>query len=406
MNKQFPRTKLVKLTPSFQIHRAGWVIVNPWHVIENGYVRIEDKIIKEVSNFKNFLNTQKPEQNKSGDIIDHGPGVLMSPLVNAHTHLELSCFKDKLNMKNGFELWVRELLALRETTDIKTIKDHAQRSVLELYNSGVLSVGEISTTGVTREIFEQSLLSGVWFHEFLGNKPAGQEPLLINNSEMINCSVAGHAPHTTSPDLLKLMKKQSNLKSLPFSIHVSESDAEMEFIKTGQGKWADFLTEREIEFNSWDLPQKSPVKHLFNHGLLDPLTLMVHVLNSDEQDFEAIVKSGAKVCICPRSNMNLHGKLPKLEKMLKIGIKPALGTDSLASCDSLSIFDEMKYIVNNYNNISPADLVAMATQYGADALCMGKYSGSLEPGKRADMLYIPLNAKTETALLEKITGNE
>ncbi|MCD4742792.1 MAG: amidohydrolase family protein [Desulfobacteraceae bacterium] len=400
MNKRFPGTNIVRPDKSSQIHRAGWVILNPWQIIENGYVKIENSIIKEVSRKK--ISSQYSKY----DFVDHGSGVLMSPLVNAHTHLELSCFKDRLDMENGFETWVRELINLREKTDTKVIKENARQSVNELYNSGVLYVGEVSTTGITRRIFEQSPLSGVWFQEFLGSEVANEESVLNGAQGELNFSVAGHAPHTTAPSLLKLKKKQTNLKNLPFSIHVSESDAEMEFIKTGKGKWADFLKTRGIDSSSWNLPQQSPVIHLLNHDLLDPLTLMVHVLNPDNKDFEIIAESGAKVCICPRSNMNLHGKLPNLEKMLDIGIKPALGTDSLASCDSLSIFDEMHYIVQNYNNIKPSILIAIATQYGADALGIGDHTGSLEPGKIADMLYIPVQAKTETELLEKITGYE
>ena len=405
MNHRFPGTNIIESVKSSQIHRAGWVILNPWHIIENGYIRVENNIIKEV--FKSKISSPYNESDYTdSDSIDHGPGVLMAPLVNAHTHLELSCFKDKLDIEYGFEAWVKQLLKLREETDTKVIREYAIKSVNELYNSGVLYIGEISTTGITKQIFEHSPLFGVWFHEFLGSKFAEEESTFNGVPGKLSFSVAGHAPHTTSPDLLKLKKKQTNLKNLPFSIHVSESDAEMEFIKTGKGKWADFLKIREIDFSFWDLPQNSPVTHLLKHGLLDPMTLMVHVLNSDDQDLEIIVKSGAKVCICPRSNMSLHGKLPNLEKMLDIGIKPALGTDSLASCSSLSIFDEMQYIVKNFNNIKPSNLIAMATQYGADALGLGEYAGSLEPGKRADMLYLPLQAKTETELLEKITGYE
>ncbi|MCK5099152.1 MAG: amidohydrolase family protein, partial [Desulfobacteraceae bacterium] len=303
----------------------------------------------------------------------------------------------------------RELLKLRETIDEKIVSDHAKKSAVDLYNSGVLYVGEISTTGITKKTIEQSPLGGVWFHEFLGSKPGSKsdkkELINIGKSEMLSCSVAGHAPHTTSPDLLKLKKNETNSMDLPFSIHVDESIAEQEFISTGKGKWADFLKIRKIDYSSWNLPQKSSVVHLLNHGLLDPLTLMVHVLNADDKDLEIIVKSGAKVCVCPRSNMKLHGKLPRLEKMLDIGLKPALGTDSLASCDSLSIFDEMKYIAENYN-ILPLNILAMATQYGADALGIGKITGSLEKGKRADMLYIPLKAETETELIEKVIEYE
>jgi aminodeoxyfutalosine deaminase len=401
INNSILKPFIVKSEKKIEIHRAGWIIIDPWHIIKNGYIKTENRIIKEVSDRRTSFSALEADS-----IIDHGSGVLMSPLVNAHTHLELSCFKDKLNLNKGFEAWVRELLKLRESTDEKIVIDHAKKSAADLYNSGVLYAGDISTTGVTKKIFEKSPLFGVWFHEFLGTKIDKEEFAYIGKSGKFHCSVAGHAPHTSSPALLKHKKADANSAGLPFSLHVDESMAEREFITTGKGKWADFLKERKIDFYSWNLPQKSPVVHLLNHDLLDPLTLMVHVLNADDKELELIKKSGAKVCVCPRSNMNLHGKLPQLEKMLKVGIKPALGTDSLASCDSLSIFDEMKYLKKNFKKINPASLIAMATQYGADALGLGKYTGSLEKGKSAEMLYIPLKAKIETELLEKITEYE
>ena len=90
MNTRFLKTTIVKPVKKCEIHRAGWLIVNPWHIIKNGYVKIENHIIKEVS--KDRISSGCLES----DYIDHGTGVLMSPLVNAHTHLELSFFKDKL----------------------------------------------------------------------------------------------------------------------------------------------------------------------------------------------------------------------------------------------------------------------------------------------------------------------
>ena len=396
---------IVKPGKKTETHRAGWVLTDPWNIIQDGYVKVENYIIQEVSD-----NTASLDINVSGPLIDHGSGVLMPPLVNAHTHLELSCFKDKLDVNSGFENrfeeWVRALINLREITHETLVKEYAEKAATDLYNSGVLYAGDISTTGITQKIFEKSPLFGVWFHEFLGTKIDKEEVAYIGKSGKFHCSVAGHAPHTSSPALLKHKKADANSAGLPFSIHVDESMAEREFITTGKGKWADFLKERKIDFYSWNLPQKSPVVHLLDHDLLDPLTLMVHILNVDDKDLELIKKSGAKVCVCPRSNMNLHGKLPQIEKMLEVGIKPALGTDSLASCDSLSIFDEMKYIKKNFKTINPASLIAMATQYGADALGIEKYAGSLEKGKSAEMLYIPLEAKTETELLEKITEYE
>ncbi len=401
---------IIKPENKIEIHRAKWILIDPWHIIKNGYVEFENQIIKQVENNNPCLRNI----NKSC-IIDHGSGVLMPPLINAHTHLELSCFRGMLDVnckfENKFEAWVRKLIDLREKTDEKIIKESAQKAVYDLLNFCVLYIGEISSSGITKDIMDKSFISGVFFREFLGTEFNKDRLNLIKKSNTrangkIHCSYAGHAPHTTSPDLLKALKQITNSKNIIFSIHAGESFTEQEFITKGKGKWADFLKERGIDYSLWDLPQKSPIQHLFNHGLLDPLTLLVHVLNANEDDFEIIIKSGAKMCICARSNMYLHGQLPDLEKMLDMGIEPAIGTDSLASCDSLSIFDEMRYIRKNYKNVLALEIIAMASLYGAKALGMEKYTGTLEKGKKAEMIYIPLKAENESDLLEQIIEYE
>ena len=207
--------------------------------------------------------------------------------------------------------------------------------------------------------------------------------------------MAGHAPHTSSPDLLRFLKYHTLSRQLPFSIHVAESRDETEFITTGQGRWASFLGERGIDCSAWPLPSRSPVQYLNDLGLLDPLTIAVHLLNVDETDLNIIARTGAVPVLCPRSNMNLHSMLPDLPLMLKYGsakLKPALGTDSLASTDSLNMFDEMAFIARQFPQIKPSDILAMATINGAHALGYGSAAGSLEKGKTACFLYIPLSS--------------
>ena len=123
--------------------------------------------------------------------------------------------------------------------------------------------------------------------------------------------------------------------------------------------------------------------------MLDSLTLPVHLINVDDKDIEIIAKTKAKPIFCPRSNFNLHKKLPDIPRFLKHGIKPALGTDSLASTDSINMFDEMLYLANQFPQIAPSDILAMATINGADALGFGEMVGTLEKGKKADFIYIP-----------------
>ncbi len=398
-----------------EIHRAGWVMSRPDHIIENGYVRIENGMIAEVA------AVPYPNDSKFS-IIDHGDGVLMPGLFNAHLHLELSALKGKIAFKEGFRSWVRQLLKQRENTGEKTLRQNAEKALKTMIDSGTLFGAEISTLGITADIVKNSTLKGIWFKELLGSADSmdsfSPENFLNANdsgdSEIFSgsnkdpvfkdfyLSLAGHAPHTSSPLLLKKIKKILTLKNLAFSIHCAESDDESEFLKHAKGPWADFLKERNIDFSSWPIPAASPVEYLFKLGLLDPFTILVHLLNINEKDFEIIADSGAKPVLCPRSNMNLHAKLPDIPKFLKMGLKPALGTDSLASCDSLSMFDEMAFVAEHFPDIAPGDIIEMSTINGAYALGMEKIAGSLEKGKTAGFIYLPLKAPNKEDLLEEI----
>lgn len=375
-----------------EIHRAGWIVVDASTIVENGCIEVENGIIIGV-----YKGTP------TGKIIDHGPGVLMPPLVNAHLHLELSALKNRLPFDKGFKYWVKTLLEKRDALTQETLVKEARKAALNLKESGNLYVGEISTLGITKTIMEDSGLSGIWFHEFLGMK---RQAVHTRKQDPVSFSVAGHAPHTSSPELLSALKERSRSDNLPFSIHVAESEEESEFIRDKKGSWADFLTDRGIDWSTWDIGSKTPIAYMNDMGLLDPLTISVHVLNVNDKDMGILAQSKSKVCVCPRSNSNLHGRLPDIEKMIKYGIEPALGTDSLASCDSLNILDEMVFVKNHYPALDPEIIFSMATINGAMALGLERLTGTLSKGKKAWFLYRSEGAGNRKDLFQRILSNE
>ena len=373
-------------------HRAGWIMKDVFTIIENGYLEIESGLICDV-------HKGRPK----GKSIDHGPGVLIPPLVNAHLHLELSALKNQLPFDRGFKSWVKMLLEKRDAIGEEILMKEAQICAHDLFEWGNLYVGEISTLGITRQIIEESALNGVFFHEFLGSDIP---KVLAQKNESVSFSLAGHAPHTSSPQLLKTLKKRAASQDLPFSIHLAESDDETEFICDQKGEWANFMTLRGIDFSSWDIGSKTPVSYIKDLGLLDSSTLAVHLLNVNEKDMDLLALSNTKVCLCPRSNWNLHKKLPDIEKMIQKGIQPALGTDSLASCASLNIFDEMAFVQKSYQGLDPETIIAMGTINGARALGLENVTGTLSKGKKAQFLYLPLKGLNKQNLLQRIILNE
>jgi cytosine/adenosine deaminase-related metal-dependent hydrolase len=328
----------------------------------------------------------------------------MPGLVNAHVHLELTALRGKIPFTGGFRAWVRELLARRDAAGSDRLLAAARTGAAELLETGTLAVGEISTLGITRDLCRDLNLAGVWFREVLGMALPEETGPDGDGGESLRSSLAAHAPHTTAPELLASVKSLTRDLGLPMSIHLAESLDESEFIRTGTGPWAEFLQERGIRVSDWPIPSRSPVAYLDRLHLLDPLTLAVHLLDVDDRDLDILERRGCPVVVCPRSNLNLHGRCPDIPHFLARGFLPALGTDSPASVDSLSLFDEMAFVASRCPGTDPRQLLAMATTNGARALGMEALAGTLDPGKPAFFIYLPLTAASSGALLERIIG--
>lgn len=392
--------KRVQSSKEYQVHHAEWIVVDPDTVIRKGYVEIADHRVVNVSDIR-------PE----GNINDHGKGIILPLLVNAHVHLELSALHRQLPFDKGFEQWVAALLEKREKSGLQRLKQAAAQALLQLDQSATGYIGEISTLNLTADLMTQSLTGGVFFHEVIGeavpelslkNGLAEPDTETRQAANLFSLSAAGHAPHSCSPDLLKDIKAKTRQESLVFSIHLAESGAESEFIREKRGSWANFLTSRGIKWGNWEIRAKTPVTHAADIGILDSQTLAVHLLNTDENDLKVLKKTGARACVCPRSNLNLHDRFPDVEAMLSAGLQPAIGTDSLASCDSLNLLDEMAFVSRKFPRIPAKDIFSMASLWGAQALGLEQETGTLHPGKKGDFIYMETPARSEDRVFQEV----
>jgi cytosine/adenosine deaminase-related metal-dependent hydrolase len=373
--------------------RAKWVLPDPWTVHENGHVTVKDGIIESVGAGPPAMDAP---------VIDLGRGALTAPLVNAHTHLELSALKGRLPFHRGFRQWTAELLQMREDLTESTLLEAAEEAVRHLVDTGCGAVADISTLGITQGLLENSRLGGMFFREHLGTE-LPENPQL-KSSATISLSLAAHAPHTTAPDLIRAIRQTTSAMGLPMSIHLAESGDESEFVQSARGGWADFLSDRNIDFSGWGLPAKSPVTHLERLNVLDSGTLAVHLLRCSVEDMQILRKHETSICFCPRSNFLLHGKLPDIPAFLDLGFRPCLGTDSLASCPSLSILDEMAFVFHHYD-LSPADIFAMGTVNGAAALGIERRYGRLAPGFAAPPFYVDIDVASSRDVLPAVVSS-
>jgi 5-methylthioadenosine/S-adenosylhomocysteine deaminase len=197
----------------------------------------------------------------------------------------------------------------------------------------------------------------------------------LNTSPLITPSIFCHSPYTCSGKTIKKAKQAAKKRELIFQIHAAETKREWDHIFTRCGK--------------------TPIKYLDDLGILDKNTLLVHTIWLDENDIEIIAKQNVKISHNPESNMKLASGIAKIPEMLKKGITVGLGTDGSSSNNNLDFFSEMNTAakLHKVNTMDPTIMNAktvlkMGTIEGAKTLGIENQIGSIETGKKADIIII------------------
>lgn len=365
-------------------YRAAWVLPIARPPIAGGTVTVDGDRIVGVGEFA------------GGPVEDLGNVAILPGLVNAHTHLELSWMRGQVPPGTSMPQWASRLMALRRTVSSEPPEPIVD-AIAEARASGTCLVGDVTNTFATFEPLLDSDLSAVLFRELLGFSAPDPEGLVKQVSEQIAdltpvewlrpCLVP-HAPYSVSPGLLQAIARAS--RGRPFSIHLGESAQEVEFLQEGTGEWRVLLEALNVWNPSWTPPACGPVEYLQRLGLVDANLVAVHGVQFTDGDLSRLASAGATVVACPRSNTWTGAGDPPVERFYASGVRVAVGTDSLASVENLNLFAELAAVRRLAPGVSAGRLLESATRAGATALGFQADFGSIEPGKRAQLLAVRL----------------
>jgi 5-methylthioadenosine/S-adenosylhomocysteine deaminase len=192
---------------------------------------------------------------------------------------------------------------------------------------------------------------------------------------LVSIAVEPHAVYTCSPDLLVRANQLSRQYKVPLIIHVAESLSELEAVQKKYGR--------------------KPFEHLESLGILGPHVIADHCVHLEEAEIRRMATHGVKAITNPESNMKLASGISPVPQLLAQGITVGLGTDGCASNNNLDLFEEMDTTakLHKVGAMDPTVLdavtaVKMATLSGAKALGMAERIGSLEVGKKADVIVL------------------
>jgi cytosine/adenosine deaminase-related metal-dependent hydrolase len=310
--------------------------------------------------------------------------------------------------------WIRNLVARRATIGPAVAAEAAAKAIESMVLRGTVAVGDVANGSFAAPLLARSGLHGLAFHELFGFRAGSAESILdaaaarleaIDGDDDVRSArhrllavLTPHAAHTTSHALLKALGGRAVASGEILSIHVAETEEEMQLLRDGTGPFKDFLIERDAWEPSFKPPGMTPVEYLDRLGVLTPRTLAVHCIHIDSQDLSRLQSRGVTVVTCPRSNQRLGvGKAP-ISKLLSAGIPVALGTDSLASSPDLDLFTEIAHLRQDHPQLPPAAALRIATLNGARALGVSKDLGTIEVGKLALLAVVGLNEPNDDPL--------
>ncbi len=331
--------------------------------------------------------------------IDAQNSLIMPGFINCHTHAAMTCFR---GIADDLELmdWLNNYIFPAEAKNVN--KNLAYWGTLlacaEMIKSGTTTfkdmyIFEDETARAAKEAGMRCLVGEVLFDFPSPNVKTPEEGLAYtrmllekwNDDPLVNIIVEPHALYTCAPSLLTAAKKLADEFNAPVGIHLLENKEERDQLKEKFGKGA--------------------VSFLQDIGYLDGKFIAFHCVCVDDEDINIFAQHNCKVVHNPASNMKLASGIAPVPDMLKAGVTVGLGTDGCASNNNLDMIKDMSLAAKLHKvaRLDPTVMDAqtvlrMATIEGAKVLGMEKITGSIEVGKKADIIIIGLNKPHLTPL--------
>jgi len=345
-------------------------------------------------------------KDKIGDVwearetIDASGCIVMPGLINTHTHLPMVCFRGMADDLPLME-WLTQYIWPVESRFVskKMVYDGAMLAMAEMILSG-------TTTFCDGYFYEDCIAEAVRVVGMRAVVAQGFADLIMRDRQAVKKTMAEahrfrekwqdeaplitpaffcHSPYTCCPDTLITVKNAAREAGILYLIHLLENQEETKIILRRYGE--------------------EPVRHLLNLGVLDEKTIAVHCNWLLQEDMKIFADHGVKISHNPESSMKLASGVAPVPEMLKHGIDIGIGTDGCASNNDLDLFREMDTTakVHKVKSLNPTVMKAetvckMATLGGAKVLGMDHLIGSIEKGKKADIILVDMNQPHLTPL--------
>ena len=325
---------------------------------------------------------------------DKSDCLVLPGFVNAHCHLSLSGLKGKVARQDRFVDWIQSVVSENAALSWHDRVSAMHTAAQTLIESGVTALADYFAYPELLVEYQNLPFHQILFLETLGfqqemadPKARSVETLLQEHpgtGSKMQLALAPHAPYSVSPALFRALKQLADRLGCRLSCHVAEVAEEAQFLRDGSGDLLELLNQRNVYDPSWTPPGVSPVRYLEQLGALREL-VAIHLNCIDEEDSDRLAAHNASAVFCPGSTRWFGRKdwMP-VRALLDKGIAVGLGTDSLASNDSLNFLDEIRITEKMVPELHRSEILWLATTGGNQALRLE--NSGIDIGREADLI--------------------
>ncbi len=332
-------------------------------------------------------------------------GIITPGFINAHCHLELSHLKDVIPPHTGLIPFLLDVVGKRDFP-MEIILDRIEKAELEMWQGGIVAVGDIGNTSNTLRTKIQSKILWNNFVEVLSFSDEKSNQMIDHYSSVLSefneasgiqenhfsSSLVPHAPYSVSPNTFNMINEMTENKVI--SIHNQENPAEDELYQTGGGDYMNFLGKFGFEKSPFPVTGLTSLRSCLTRFNRNQRILLVHNTFTSSDDVHFAINyakeflSGIHFCLCTNANLYIENKMPPIKMLMENGANIVLGTDSYSSNWQLSIAAEIRTIRKNIPEIPLQTILQWATINGAKALDRADVLGSFEKGKKPGVVLL------------------
>ncbi len=359
---------------------ADFIIPINGEPIKNGIVSVNDQ--------GEIINLSGSETARPTESVEYLDGIIVPGFINSHCHLELSHTLGKVPGGEGLIPFITKVMG-RRSSDENVIFDAMQQADKAMKENGIVAVGDISNNILSKDIKANSLIYYHTFVEFMGFDPQKARSIyskaleLLKDFSPLPVSLAPHAPYSVSKELLKLFQKNTEGMHEITSMHNQESDDENELYRYKTGKFLGFYKGMNLEIDFFKPQARNSIQSVIPLFSSKQKILLVHNTYTSLKDIYFANRFNRDIhwCFCPKANLYIEHRLPKIEMFQFHDFNITVGTDSLASNDKLCILSELKVIKKYFPSLPFTETIRWATINGAKFLGIDHKYGSIENGK-------------------------